>query len=397
MKIPWAAYYGWKQLFPSHGGSFFALTASFGVAIGVAVLSVVLSVMDGFQGEVRERLLRFHGEVAVFSDSPPFSAVAEGGRLLASVEGVSEARPFFEAPLLVEYGGRYALPIALGLAEEELSSLPARSALVGGSLAEELGIRAGDEIFLLNPQALLEADDGEVVLPLRTTVAGTLPAHRSGPDGRRLLMPMEALAEFFGPSDRAVGYELRLNQGTSAQELVRRLNEEILAPPLRAESWMEMNRELLSVLALERAAMFFSMAFIVAVAAFAMGSFLAAHVFRRTREIGLLRAFGASRVAIALSFFLQSVFVGLLGLFMGLALSGLLLHWRDGLLRLLLFAFGRDGGVLSFYAFDRLPMAWSWWEFGKICAFALATVAAAGLFPAIRVLRVDPSLALRYE
>ncbi|MDR0679128.1 MAG: FtsX-like permease family protein [Puniceicoccales bacterium] len=397
MKISWVIYYGWKQLFPSRGGRLFVLASSSGVAIGVAVLAVVLSIMDGFQGEVREQLLHFHGEVAVLSEGVPFSAVEEGRRLLLAVRGVAAARPFFEAPLLLEREGRYALPIAQGLAAEELDGLPAGSVLLGDCLVERLGAQPGDDISLLNPQTLLGADDGVVVLPLRATVAGTIPARRGGPDGHRVLMAIDELAGLFGSSDAAMGYELRLTPGTKAQELVRRLNGEVLLPPLRAESWMEMNRELLSVLALERAAMFFSMAFIVAVAAFAMGSFLAAHVSRRAREMGLLRALGARPSTIAFSFFLQSIFVGILGLLLGLALCALLLHWRDALLRILLAAFGRDGGVLSFYAFDRLPVAWSWWEFGKISAFALITVAVAGLLPAFRALRTDPSLSLRHE
>jgi lipoprotein-releasing system permease protein len=316
--------------------------------------------------------------------------VEEGRRLLEAVDGVAEARPFFEAFVLLERDGRFAFPLALGLEE-----IPQNSALLGELVAEQLAVCGGDVIHVVAPQALLQGDGLDLPLPL--TVGGTLPARRGGPDGQRLLMAMGDLAGLFGErEDRAVGYELRLRDGTRCGDLVRKLNGELLAPPLRAVSWMEMNGDLLSVLALERAAMFFSMAFIVVVAAFSMGSFLSASVFRRSREMGLLRALGCSRRGIAASFFLQGVAVGALGVAFGVLLALFLLHYRDGLLRLLLAAFGRGDGVLSFYGYERLPVQWSWCGMGGICAFSFAVSCCADLLPALRALRLDPSAALRH-
>jgi ABC-type lipoprotein release transport system permease subunit len=105
---------------------------------------------------------------------------------------------------------------------------------------------------------------------------------------------------------------------------------------------------------------------------------------------------GFPRRNIGLSFFLQSVFIGVIGSCCGIIFAGLILRFRDGILSAFVVAFGRGDRLLSFYAFDRLPMLWRWTETAKICLTALAVAAIAGIVPALRAMAMDPSIALRH-
>jgi lipoprotein-releasing system permease protein len=391
-------YYAWKQLWPSgSSGRWFAPFAIFGVALGVAVLLVVLAIMDGFQGEIRRRLLRFHGEVAVISDGGAFSP--ENGVLdrLASLEGVEAAVPFYETFLLLEKESRYAFPLARGSDGGE-SGGNGEVIFLGRSIAEQLAARPGDEVLALSPRQVVAnlSGDGERHLPLQLASGGPTAGRREGPDGSRVFLPLELLAEMSGEPGKIHGFELRLRRGVDAENFARRLNGGILPPSLRAVTWMESNRELLSALALERAAMFFSMAFIVVIAAFSMACSLSSHVAGKVREIGLLMALGCGRGAIAASFLLQSALVGFFGILVGLGLGAFLLSVRDGILRGVLWFFGRGERIFEYYDFIHLPAAIGGGVPVKICAFAMATTLLAGLLPACRVLRLDPSAALRH-
>ena len=390
----WPAYYGWKQLFPTSGRNRFAAVAAAGVALGVAVLLVVMAVMDGFQMDIRRRLISLHGEAAIVGDGTPFPVNGEFVRQLEGLVEIEAALPFYESFALLELNGRYAFPLTLGL---DGDAVPDGGILLGPSTVEQLGATIGEEVLLVAPQALLGSNNGEIVLPLQLSVAGALKASRGGADCQRAIVSRAALSELFGDGDSAHGYEMQLGKRVDCEEFVRKLNDGILPKPFKAVSWMDMNGELMAVLAMERAAMFFSMAGIVAVAAFAMGCFLASHVARKSRDVAVLRAMGCGRRDIAASFFLQSVFVGLLGSVFGVITAALMLHFRDGLLALLISAFGRGERLLSFYAFDSLPMCWRWVEVVKICSMAVAVAALAGVVPALRAAAVDPSKTLRHE
>jgi lipoprotein-releasing system permease protein len=370
----------------------FAIAAAAGVALGVAVLLVVLSVMDGFQMDMRQQLIRFHGEAALVGDGTPFPVDGALVRQLEEVEGVEEVVPFYEAFVLAEFGGRYAFPLALGI---DGDAVPADGVLLGSAVAEQLEIIPGEELLLFSPRTFI-GSGGETMLPLQVPAKGYVPTRRGAADGQRIMLLRQALSELCGDGDSAKGYELRLADGVDCERVVRDINSQHRNSRLGAVSWMDMNGDLVAVLAMERAAMFFSMAGIVAVAAFAMGSFLAAHVSRRARDIGILRAMGFSGCAIGASFFMQSIFIGAIGSCCGVGVGALVLRFRDALLAILVGAFGSGERLLSYYAFNNLPMHWSWFEVAKICSMALAVAAAAGLIPAIRAMGTDPSIALRH-
>ncbi|MDR2577092.1 MAG: ABC transporter permease [Puniceicoccales bacterium] len=392
-------HYAWRQLFPRGGGLFFPL-ATLGVAMGVAVLVTVLSIMDGFQDEIRRRLLLFHGEVAVLTNGPSLREVDAVRNALEAVEGVVAAIPFYETFLLLEHGGNYAFPLAVGLEEEwtDVADWADGAVSLGGDVAEQLIASEGDELLALSPAQVLSNLEGEEkILPTTLRVVSVPLARRDGSDSQRVFLPMETLSALCLEAGTVSGFELRLCRGMDADAVAKNLREHVLGPGLRAITWREANRSLLSALALERAAMFFSMAFIVAVAAFAMGSFLSAHTARKTKEMGLLVALGCTRVRVAICFFLQSTIVGLCGIFAGLALGATLLFFRDPILRLVIGVFGREERIFDYYNFTQLPMALHVGEIFKIVAFALLTAIAAGLLPVFRVLRLDASTALRRE
>jgi lipoprotein-releasing system permease protein len=358
------------------------------VALGVAVLVVVLAVMGGFHGEICRQLREMHGDVAVVAQGPLWEDGPER-ELLLTVPGVQRVEPVLEVPLLLEHRGVHALPLVRGEAGCDGLRL-------GRFLATDLGADAGDVVQLLAPAALLGGGD-EVLLPVDVAVAGVLPGGRgSWLDGGAVISRRE-LQEILGEEGRIGGYALQLARGRDAARMAAQLNGGLLPANLHARTWLEAGGELLSMLALEKAALFFSLACIVAMAAFCMASALAVAVAHKTQEIGLLLAIGCGRGKIALSFFLQCAGTGAIGLLLGLPLAALLLHFRDGLLRFLLALFGRGEEVLAFYGFRHLPVQVLPRDLFAIAGFSLLATGLAGLLPVRSILRLDPSIALRHE
>jgi lipoprotein-releasing system permease protein len=397
----WWAYYAWKQLFPSRGrGIFHTLFSALAVALAVAALTVVLAVMGGFHEKICRQLREAHGAIAVVADGATGEAgtsLADAGmewELLRSLPGVAAVEPFWELPLLLEHRGRWALAPVRGEGTGEEGN--GHGLLLGRLLAEELGARVGDTVRLLEPEALLAGGD-ELPLPVEADVVRILPAGRGGWGDGGARLPLRELQEIVGGEGHVGGYALRLLRDRDALPLATYLNGGILPPGLHARTWLEAGGELLSMLALEKAALFLSLACAVAMAAFCMASALAMAVVQKTQEIGLLLALGCSRGRIALAFFLQCAGTGAIGLLLGFPLAALILRLRDGLLRCLLAFFGRGEEVLAFYGFRHLPVFISCRDLLAIAGFSLLATGLAGIIPVRRILRLDPSTALRHE
>jgi lipoprotein-releasing system permease protein len=192
------------------------------------------------------------------------------------------------------------------------------------------------------------------------------------------------------------GYQLKLRRGVGVESLASRIGK-YLEPPIQVRTWREAGGELVAMLAMEKSAMFLSLSCIIAMAAFCMASALAGNVARKTQEIGLLLAIGCSKGGIALSFLLQSLGIGVLGIAIGSCLAAGILSMRDGLLRLLMTTFGGEERLFSFYGFSHLPLHVHGGDVVKIFILAIAATLVAGLLPVCRILRIDPSQALHHE
>jgi lipoprotein-releasing system permease protein len=374
----WVLHHAFRQLFPAgRRGRLFPAIAALGVAIGVAALIVVLSVMNGFQEDVRRQLKDWHGEITIGGSA------GEDGVWQAWLESFPEilsVEAFRECPLLIRSGDRHVLVPARGLAITGGIRL-------GRDLLAGLGVGNGESVSILPVENFLA--EGEFFLPEQLPVSPL----RSPPGTAEV--PLAALREM-GISDGIDGYRLRLRRGIREEALAHRLNG-TLEPPLRAHTWWEAGGELVAMLALEKSAMFLSLSCIIAMAAFCMASALAGNVARKTREIGLLLAIGCGKGWVALSFLLQSIGIGLLGIIIGSAFAAITLGLRDSLLRILMGAFGGEERLFAFYGFSHLPLLMRVGDLLGIFSLALGASLLAGLLPVFRILRMDPSQALHHE
>ncbi|MDR2030141.1 MAG: FtsX-like permease family protein [Puniceicoccales bacterium] len=391
MASKWWAYHAWRQLFPKNGRCFRVLFSTLGVALAVAVLTVVLAVMGGFYEEICQTLRTVHGDVAVEvrAERGALAKTAVEERLIEAMPGVLEVEPFLTAPILMASRSAHALPLvqARGCGE---------GLRLGRALATELAVVEGDEVLLMAPDALLQRQGNEVVLPLSVAVTEVLAKGRNGwHDGLAFLSKNE-LHELVGQDGRAAsGYLLRLARPKEAPRLARELNG-LLPANFHARSWLESGGELLSMLAMERAALFLSLACIMAMAAFCMAGALAMAVMQKTQEIGLLLAMGCTKGKIALSFFLQGVAIGAGGVLCGLPIAALVLACRDGILRCVLALFGRGEQVFHFYGFRHLPAKIFFHDLAAVAILTFLATALASLLPIRSIFRLNPSTALRH-
>jgi lipoprotein-releasing system permease protein len=354
--------------------------------------------MDGFQDEIKRQLLFSRGEVAVLVDESYNGDVDVLRKYLENVSDVVSVTSFYETYLLLSHSKNYAFPLACGIGDTYSRGYLRDSITLSSSIAEQLQVVEGDEILALSPEQVVRNLDGkEVIFPTELFVEGIHSAKMGDAYRNRVFMPIETLSALCMDGIGVTGFELRLSGNVDVVTFAKSLRDNIQFGGVRVVTWLESNGSLLSALSLERAAMFFSMAFIVVIAAFATGSFLSSHVTSKAREIGLLRALGCTRVAIALCFFLQSIIIGVAGICIGLLTSTVLLIFRDNVLRCVLKIFGGGEHIFDFYDFVRLPIAVHCAEIVKICAFSLITTIFAGVLPVVRTLRVDSSTVLRKE
>lgn len=170
---------------------------------------------------------------------------------------------------------------------------------------------------------------------------------------------------------------------------------QILKPPLRANTWMELNRRLFSAIAVEKNMMFFLLIFIIIVAAFGIMSTLITVTVQKRREIGILKAIGATPKNILILFLTQGVVVGILGTSFGLVLGLTLLHYRNEFLEFLRASTGFELFPREIYNFDLLPAQTNLRDLMIICSSAFLICSLAGLFPAWQAARLQPARALR--
>jgi lipoprotein-releasing system permease protein len=181
------------------------------------------------------------------------------------------------------------------------------------------------------------------------------------------------------------------------QKELNALNRELKGKNMRALSWQETNSALLGVLAVEKRMMFFLLIFIVLVAAFSITNTLITSVYKKTKEIGILKALGATGGTCMRIFVYQGMFVGIIGTICGTVLGYLVLHFRNDIIDFASRIAGHDLFPKEFYYFDGLPAKIIASDVIIICVAAVLLCTLGAVIPAIRAAKLDPAKALRYE
>lgn len=383
-----------------------SLLASGGVFVGVAALTIVLSVMNGFEDQVQRRIAGTNAHIAVLSadDRPVQPSDSLVQRIADAAPGAAVA-PFVYGKVMVASRSSVDGMVMKGVEPSEearvtdiMSHLsPADSALDGGDLpgiglGEELAVRLrvslGDVILISLPSEEPGGLFGGVPRMKRLRVSSIFRSGLYEYDSSFGIVRIDTAREFFGLGRDVTGYELRIPDMFRAREVARGL-EARLGSEYRVTNWIDLNRNLFAWMKIEKAVMFTILILIVLVATVNIVSSLVMLVLEKRRDIGVLRTMGVTPRGIMRIFLLQGTLVGIggtaLGLIVGWAISFALGRYK--LLHL-------PGEI---YFIDTLPVKIEWTDFALVGVAATALCFLASLYPAWRAARLAPVESIRYE
>ncbi|MEM1223271.1 MAG: ABC transporter permease [Verrucomicrobiota bacterium] len=383
----------------------------FGVMLGVCVLIIVQSVMNGFGEGIRSRIVETQGDIRIRSNE----VVYDWERQKVGLEGYDEimgVAPFAEGIVMLQHENIPQFPMIRGIdpIEEEtvvplkkfitvgdLDDFDDEGVFLGEGLAYALKARPGSKVEVFTPLMLEGLKKDEVILPREFTVLGFFRTGSPQVDSNTMISTLRVMQELYGLGDGVHGLVLKLRPGINAEYFSEFLETEVLRPGLRPTSWLMANRDFLFVIEQEKRVISFIIIFIILVASFSIAIALMMAVIRKTREIGLLVAMGARPREVAYSFCFQGLVIGVVGTVMGIGMALFCLHFR----RTILSGYARltDSEVdfLGVYDVYEIPVHYLFSDFITVTCFAVFISTLAGLVPALRAARLKPADALRNE
>jgi lipoprotein-releasing system permease protein len=416
--LPFEWQIGWRYTRAGRGGrrngfiSFISAVSMLGIALGVAALIIVLSVMNGFQKEVRDRMLAVIPHLEVFTADanalPDWAAVAQAARAHPQVRG---AAPFISAQVLIARGDTMRGAVLRGISPAEEASVTALGArlrdstfatlqpgqwhiVLGVELARALGVQVGDKVTLVTPGG--QVTPAGVVPRLRQfTLTGTFEAGHFEYDSGLAMIHIDDAARLFR-LDGPTGVQLRVSDPTQARAIAGDLIGRLPAG-LMLDDWTRTNRHWYDAVQIEKRMMAIILTLIVAVAAFNLVSTLVMTVTDKRADIAILRTLGASPASVMAIFVVQGALAGLIGTAGGVGLGLLVAFHIDVIVPAIERALGVAFLPSNIYLISRMPSDPQAGDVIPIGLISLALAFAATLYPSWRASRVNPAQALRYE
>jgi len=416
MNLPYELIVGWRYTRAGRAGrrnrfiSFISGVSMLGIALGVAALIIVLSVMNGFQKEVRDRMLSVIAHVELFE--PQGNAFADWHAVAAQAgrnPQVAAASPFVAVQALIARGDEMRGAIVRGISPAEEANVTALAAktttlaklqagefrvVLGAELARLLGVREGDQVTLVAPSGNV-TPAGVVPRLKQFTVAGIFESGHYEYDSTLALVHLDDAARLFrtgGPT----GVQLRLKDVHEARAVAYQLQDSF-GPQVTVRDWTRTNKAWYDAVQVEKRMMFIILTLIVAVAAFNLVSTLVMTVTDKQADIAILRTLGASPRSVMGIFVVQGAAAGVIGT-LGGTLLGLLVAFNiDVIVPFIENLLNTRFLPSSIYVISTMPSDPQRSDIVPIVLISLLLAFVATLYPSWRASRVQPAEALRYE
>ena len=382
-----------------------------GIALGVATLIIVMSVMNGFRSELLGRILGINGHISMLADtSHPFNNYEQAIEELSKIDNIKMVSPMIEKQLLVSSGraaeGAMVRGLRLedmlkkdtiknGLSGVDLNEFTGNSVLVGYRLALKMGLVPGDEITLISPNGKVTAF-GTVPRMKAYRIAGTFDLGMYEYDANFIFMPLETAQVYFGIGDAVTNIDVTLNHPEFLAQTKQNVRSAV-GPDAYIVDWTQSNAAFFNAIDVERNVMFIILTLIILVAAFNIITGLIMLVKDKGRDIAVLRSIGATKGMIMRIFFMDGAFIGVVGTSIGLILGVLFCKNIENIRQFLQNLSGKELFSAEIYFLSRLPAEINPAEVATIAGLSLLLSFVATLYPAYRAAKMDPVEALRYE
>jgi lipoprotein-releasing system permease protein len=393
--------------------SVIAIFSLVGIALGVATLIIVMSVMNGFRQELLSQILGLNGDIGVYAAGQPLTNYDAISNQIKTIPGVTAAFPIVQGEVLMSgpQGGAVG-GIARGITPAGLAQLPtvanhvvagSLSALtgdgviaIGGGLASQFNLGIGSSVQLILPQG-------------KATIIGTIPSIESFRvvaifqtgmqqyDSSFVFIPLAAAQTLFQQPGAATQIQVYVTDPDHDEAIKQSIHDALSNEPTNIMDWRQDNDSFLAAVTVEGNVMFLILTLIIVVAAFNVISSLIMMVKDKTRDIAVLRTLGAGRGAIMRIFLMAGASIGVTGTLIGFVLGVVFCANIERIREALEAITGTTLFDPTVYFLEQLPAVLDWSEVTAVIVMALALSLLATLYPSWRAARTDPVEALRHE
>jgi len=404
-----------RYLVPIKGERFIFVVAGFSVgavALGVAALIIVMSVMNGFRAELFDKIVGLNGHAIVQGYQGRLAGWEEVVEAARKTPGVISAEPLIEQPLMASANGRVDGVLVRGNTVEDIRTNPilngkvvsgslqsltpgSGNVAIGAQLAKNLGAFPGSEISLISPEGR-STPVGTVPRIVTYTVGAVFEVGIFEYDKAFVLMPMKDAQTLLMLGDDVGMVEMEVEDPDKVGEIVAPLRTVVQGRGIIVD-WRQLNSALFEALQVERVAMFVVLCIIILVAAFNIASSLIMLVRAKTRDIAILRTMGASRRSMLKIFMTVGLSIGAFGILIGVALGAVFLFFRQQVVNFIQLVTGQNLWDPSVRFLTELPSRTDPFEVAAIITVTLVLTYLATLFPARNAANTDPVQVLRYE
>ncbi|MBB5372895.1 lipoprotein-releasing ABC transporter permease subunit [Acidocella aromatica] len=393
--------------------SIIAIFSLIGIALGVATLIIVMSVMNGFRQELLSQILGLNGDIGVYGAGAPLTEYDAMAGTIRGIKGVTGAFPIVQGEVLLSgpQGGA-AGGIARGITPDGLKQLPTVSKhvvagslddltgsdtiAIGGSLASQFGLSVGSQITLILPQG-------------KATVIGTIPSIQSFRvvaifqtgmqqyDSSFVFLPLGAAQTLFQQPNTATQIQVFVTDPDHDDAIKQAIAAAFPTQTLNVQDWRQNNDSFLAAVTVEGNVMFLILTLIILVAAFNVISSLIMMVKDKARDIAILRTMGASSGAVMRIFLMCGASVGVLGTLIGFGLGVTFCAYIDQIRQFVQRLLGVKLFDPTIYYLEALPAKLDWHQVTEVLVMSLLLSLLATIYPSWRASHIDPVETLRSE